>query len=96
MYSPQKQIASQETKAAAQTVEQPEAKTAKAATPIATNNDDYLMPEPPKPAEGSAALSAQYASYQSDAPACDSCGAITVRSGNCYLCYNCGKSMGCS
>ena len=33
---------------------------------------------------------------QSDAPACDSCGAITVRNGNCYLCHNCGQSMGCS
>ena len=57
---------------------------------------DHLAAEPPKPADGSAMLSAQYASFQSDAPACDSCGAITVRSGNCYLCYNCGKSMGCS
>ena len=24
------------------------------------------------------------------------CGNITVRAGNCYLCYNCGHSMGCS
>ncbi len=38
----------------------------------------------------------QFANFQSDAPACDSCGAICVRAGNCYLCYNCGKSMGCS
>lgn len=38
----------------------------------------------------------QFATFQSDAPACDSCGAISVRAGNCYLCYNCGKSMGCS
>ncbi|MBW3598883.1 MAG: hypothetical protein KY475_16615, partial [Planctomycetes bacterium] len=38
----------------------------------------------------------QFASFQSDAPACDNCGAITVRNGNCYLCYNCGNSMGCS
>jgi ribonucleoside-diphosphate reductase alpha chain len=38
----------------------------------------------------------QAAGFQSDAPLCDSCGAITVRNGNCYLCYNCGKSMGCS
>ena len=37
-----------------------------------------------------------FASFQADAPACDSCGAITVRSGNCYLCHNCGASMGCS
>ena len=40
--------------------------------------------------------SEQFASFQTDAPACDNCGAITVRSGNCYLCYNCGSSMGCS
>ena len=33
---------------------------------------------------------------QSDAPSCDNCGAITVRNGNCYLCHNCGNSMGCS
>ncbi|HBO45862.1 MAG TPA: vitamin B12-dependent ribonucleotide reductase [Planctomycetaceae bacterium] len=38
----------------------------------------------------------QFASFQADAPVCDSCGAITVRNGNCYLCYNCGNSMGCS
>ncbi len=38
----------------------------------------------------------QFASFQSDAPACDHCGAITVRNGNCYLCHNCGNSMGCS
>ncbi len=38
----------------------------------------------------------QFASFQADAPVCDGCGAITVRCGNCYLCYNCGTSMGCS
>jgi ribonucleoside-diphosphate reductase alpha chain len=37
-----------------------------------------------------------FASFQADAPSCERCGAITVRSGNCYLCYNCGHSMGCS
>jgi ribonucleoside-diphosphate reductase alpha chain len=42
------------------------------------------------------ARSEQFADFQSDAPACDNCGAITVRAGNCYLCYNCGSSMGCS
>jgi ribonucleoside-diphosphate reductase alpha chain len=40
--------------------------------------------------------SKQFARFQSDAPACDNCGAITVRNGNCYLCHNCGASMGCS
>jgi ribonucleoside-diphosphate reductase alpha chain len=38
----------------------------------------------------------QFARFQSDAPSCDSCGSITVRNGNCYLCHNCGNSMGCS
>lgn len=38
----------------------------------------------------------QYGSFQSDAPLCHDCGSIGVRAGNCYLCYNCGKSMGCS
>jgi ribonucleoside-diphosphate reductase alpha chain len=38
----------------------------------------------------------QFASFQTDAPSCDACGAITVRNGNCYLCHNCGNSMGCS
>ncbi|HET6884502.1 MAG TPA: vitamin B12-dependent ribonucleotide reductase [Pirellulales bacterium] len=45
---------------------------------------------------GPAVRSDQFASFQTDAPACDNCGAITVRNGNCYLCHNCGNSMGCS
>ena len=35
-------------------------------------------------------------SMQSDAPACNTCGHITIRSGTCYKCLNCGNSMGCS
>ena len=31
-----------------------------------------------------------------DAPACPDCGAITVRSGSCYKCLNCGATTGCS
>jgi len=31
-----------------------------------------------------------------DAPACSVCGNITIRSGTCYKCLNCGNSMGCS
>jgi ribonucleoside-diphosphate reductase alpha chain len=42
------------------------------------------------------ARSDQFAGFQVDAPSCDNCGAITVRNGNCYLCHNCGNSMGCS
>jgi ribonucleoside-diphosphate reductase alpha chain len=41
-------------------------------------------------------VSQQGTDMQSDAPACDVCGSITVRSGTCYKCLNCGNSMGCS
>ena len=41
-------------------------------------------------------MSQQSSEMQSDAPACDVCGSITVRSGTCYKCLNCGNSMGCS
>jgi len=32
----------------------------------------------------------------SDGPACYRCGALTYPHGSCYLCHNCGSSMGCS
>ena len=38
----------------------------------------------------------QFEHFSDDAPACDVCGAITVRNGSCYRCWNCGNSMGCS
>jgi len=41
-------------------------------------------------------VSQQGNNLQADAPACDVCGSITVRSGTCYKCLNCGNSMGCS
>ena len=60
------------------------------------------MVNKPEPAGGSAqaqqmsAFNNQFSHFQSDAPACDVCGSITVRNGNCYKCFNCGSSMGCS
>jgi ribonucleoside-diphosphate reductase alpha chain len=42
------------------------------------------------------AVSAANKNMQSDAPACNTCGHITVRSGTCYKCLNCGNSLGCS
>ena len=42
------------------------------------------------------AMSEQNKGMQSDAPACNVCGHITMRSGTCYKCMNCGNSMGCS
>jgi len=41
-------------------------------------------------------FNAQFEHLEDDAPVCDICGAITVRNGTCYRCYNCGNSMGCS
>jgi ribonucleoside-diphosphate reductase alpha chain len=45
---------------------------------------------------GMDAVSVAAKSMQSDAPACNTCGHITIRSGTCYKCLNCGNSMGCS
>jgi len=49
-----------------------------------------------KATTGAAALTESMGSMQADAPACDTCGTLTVRSGTCYKCMNCGASMGCS
>jgi ribonucleoside-diphosphate reductase alpha chain len=49
-----------------------------------------------KPESGLDAVNSAARSMQSDAPACNTCGHITVRSGTCYKCLNCGNSMGCS
>jgi ribonucleoside-diphosphate reductase alpha chain len=61
------------------------AKTAKAATASVA-----------RPENGLDAINAAARSMQSDAPACNTCGHITIRSGTCYKCLNCGNSMGCS
>jgi ribonucleoside-diphosphate reductase alpha chain len=49
-----------------------------------------------KAPNGMDAVSAAGRQMQSDAPACNTCGHITIRSGTCYKCLNCGNSMGCS
>jgi ribonucleoside-diphosphate reductase alpha chain len=51
---------------------------------------------PMKAEAGMDAVNAAAKSMQSDAPACNTCGHITIRSGTCYKCLNCGNSMGCS
>jgi ribonucleoside-diphosphate reductase alpha chain len=33
---------------------------------------------------------------QADAPVCDTCGSMMIRSGACYKCMNCGSTSGCS
>jgi ribonucleoside-diphosphate reductase alpha chain len=47
-------------------------------------------------ASGIEAQNRAFKDMQSDAPACNTCGHITVRSGTCYKCMNCGNSLGCS
>ena len=49
-----------------------------------------------KVSNGYDAVNAAAKNMQSDAPACNTCGHITIRSGTCYKCLNCGNSMGCS
>lgn len=64
-----------------------------------------LQPAPiaepiPSPSDGShlkmTSMDSHMKNMQSDAPACNVCGHITVRSGTCYKCLNCGNSLGCS
>ncbi|PLX26389.1 ribonucleoside-diphosphate reductase, adenosylcobalamin-dependent [Candidatus Parcubacteria bacterium] len=42
------------------------------------------------------AADAALSEMMGDAPACPTCGHITVRNGTCYKCLNCGDSLGCS
>ena len=49
-----------------------------------------------KPTQGLDVVNAANKSMQGDAPACNVCGHITIRSGTCYKCLNCGNSLGCS
>jgi len=54
--------------------------------------DKAPLTEAPISIEGDAMATFQ---NQEDSPPCSNCGAITVRSGACYLCVNCGASSGC-
>ncbi len=69
---------------------------------IASTNGKAQAPKPHR-AEHDKKISSNYdavnsaaKNMQSDAPACNTCGHITIRSGTCYKCLNCGNSMGCS
>ena len=54
------------------------------------------QPKVVKAMAGMDAVNAAAKSMQGDAPPCNTCGHITVRSGTCYKCLNCGNSLGCS
>ncbi len=66
--------------------------------PAAARRADAADPRPDDPRGVAVAspLDQSHATMMGDAPACDVCGSITVRNGNCYKCLNCGNSMGCS
>ncbi|SEK60159.1 ribonucleoside-diphosphate reductase class II [Chitinophaga rupis] len=64
--------------------------------PVAGANKSQKQPALAKQASGESSTQDYMRSMQSDAPACNTCGHITVRSGTCYKCLNCGNSMGCS
>jgi len=55
-----------------------------------------MASSPQHQAAGSERVDRQFEHFQEDAPACDVCGSLTVRNGNCYKCFNCGTSLGCS
>jgi ribonucleoside-diphosphate reductase alpha chain len=66
-----------------------------ASKPAAVSNTQKT-PYSVKVDSGTDAMNAAAKNMQSDAPACNTCGHITIRSGTCYKCLNCGTSMGCS
>jgi len=69
------------------------AATSVAAAPATANE---ALPPPAKSSTEKTRIDDQFQHFMEDAPACDNCGAITVRNGACYRCFNCGNSMGCS
>jgi ribonucleoside-diphosphate reductase alpha chain len=58
--------------------------------------EEKSRPAAAKPEKGAVRIDEQFEGFMEDAPICDQCGAITVRNGACYRCFNCGNSMGCS
>jgi ribonucleoside-diphosphate reductase alpha chain len=68
--------------------------TVSTSTPVAATT--VAAPEASTEHEEVQRVDEQFDHFMEDAPACDVCGAITVRNGACYRCYNCGNSMGCS
>jgi ribonucleoside-diphosphate reductase alpha chain len=63
---------------------------------ISQNSKTQKHSEGMKSENSLSAMSEHNKGMQSDAPACNVCGHITMRSGTCYKCLNCGNSMGCS
>ena len=64
---------------------------ASADTPLVGETVETFMDQ----AEGTKKTTESSFQNQADAPACSNCGSITVRSGACYSCPNCGSTSGC-
>jgi ribonucleoside-diphosphate reductase alpha chain len=67
---------------------------APSATPQATKAS-VKAAQPVKAESALEAMNAAAKNMQSDAPACNVCGNIMMRSGACYKCLNCGNQGGC-
>jgi ribonucleoside-diphosphate reductase alpha chain len=66
------------------------------AVPQPVKNQRAAVSASVKSDNGFDALNASNRNMQSDAPACNVCGHIMMRSGTCYKCLNCGNQGGCS
>jgi ribonucleoside-diphosphate reductase alpha chain len=67
------------------------------AVPSTGGGSGSLRPQRAAQAVKSESATQQYMkNMQSDAPTCNVCGHLTIRSGTCYKCLNCGNSLGCS
>jgi ribonucleoside-diphosphate reductase alpha chain len=66
-------------------------------TPLVGSTIEAFLRLQEKAAGGPATMRNHATAFQNqeDAPACSNCGSITVRSGACYVCPNCGNSSGC-
>ena len=67
---------------------------APAPAPATRAETEFKVIAAPKPI--GATTTQKIAFVNTDAPACADCGSITVRSGSCYKCLNCGATTGCS
>jgi ribonucleoside-diphosphate reductase alpha chain len=67
-------------------------------TPAPAGDGAAQSPDQPAVAPANGHSSGQKLTFvvNADAPSCSDCGSITVRSGACYKCLNCGATTGCS
>jgi len=65
-------------------------------TDLAAKQADITAPAPTQGTVSKLEPSRQAFQGQVDAPPCPDCGAMMIRSGSCYKCFNCGATSGCS